>query len=65
MDDRIGFVVLEGAKILVKVRKSESNRWVSARSRGELGLHLVRVEKVLKKTGGAKRKLQEWKELPI
>lgn len=69
----VGFVVLEGKKIGVTVRKCQvqvgkkkkTNCWVTARVRGELGPRLEKVEKKLSKRPRAKEKLQDGKQQAI
>ena len=65
MNERIGFVWLGGVKMLVRVRKGKTCRWVSARLENQEGPHLATVERALKKVRHAKVSLAEQKVVAI
>lgn len=68
MDARtVGYVVLQGTKIIVSVRKINTSRYVAAFTGALDGKseRLDKIEKKLMKVHGAKGKLLDGKALPV
>jgi hypothetical protein len=60
-----GFVILQGQKIFVTVRKMQAHHWITAQTGAHPGARLEKIEKKLMKVNGARSKLLDGKALPV